>query len=763
MDQSYVEDVASSLVREYLSRKGLKLTLQTMDEEKPRSQGAISNRQLLVKELHIENLMKKNKVVIKDECASAPIRNFLVGECQISELSTPLRAMLEVITKYFLERTSEAGSPRGNNKPSSSRRQNSSDSLDLGPAADKPMSSSYSRSRTSEESKNRQSSSRGSRQQTGDLIIEDNLESETLLGGGRSGLIDQEELPDTGYVPTVKPQSRPRSAVKQKGLSGPISSSLDDPGRRKFHKPRPLTAGNKGQLAQKLTLNDNDTTSSNVVTDTRTDTRSSSAISSLRDKRLGNNTADLKNIDSLIGKERKSSIQDVLEVESENKQNKQRSSFPRRQTSTEASHYSVDQSSIAKQSSSRKNSSSSLSSLSSKTSTKVGDVEFGDYDDLDNDIADLDLGPRSTIGKPIQNLVDARPIALQTAINLKTLIFGSPHGSFNDEWLLQSFSFCDLPRLKYGIVQKKGGPCGVLAAVQACILQELIFGDCKLPSPKYFEPSGSERSNALATALAKIFWRCGESGSAVVAIPSGKSQFQGGGSKYRYDDLTETLMLNHFKSYNDLHSFLTQNIRQFQTDGCSGVVLALYSAIFSRYIDNVRKDMDEPTGKLMGAHGYCTQDMVNLLLTGAAVSNVFNDVIELDSGDEQDSTILQGVKGRSAIGLLSLFEHYKSCQVGTYYKTPKYPIWVVCSESHFSVLFSTRRELISDWKAERRFDLYHYDGLARQQEEIKLTIETFDKSFQPPSEDDLVPPLEHCIRTKWNDAKVDWNGSEPIL
>ena len=60
--------------------------------------------------------------------------------------------------------------------------------------------------------------------------------------------------------------------------------------------------------------------------------------------------------------------------------------------------------------------------------------------------------------------------------------------------------------------------------------------------------------------------------------------------------------------------------------------------------------------------------------------------------------------------------------MGTYLKTPKCPIWVVCSESHFSVLFSTRLDLVSDWKAERRFDLFYYDGLARQQEEIKLTI-----------------------------------------
>lgn len=61
-------------------------------------------------------------------------------------------------------------------------------------------------------------------------------------------------------------------------------------------------------------------------------------------------------------------------------------------------------------------------------------------------------------------------------------------------------------------------------------------------------------------------------------------------------------------------------------------------------------------------------------------------------------------------------------QVGTYMKTPRYPIWVICSESHFSVMFCARKELTSDWKAEKRFDLYYYDGLARQQEEIRLTI-----------------------------------------
>ncbi|XP_067872848.1 probable ubiquitin carboxyl-terminal hydrolase MINDY-4 [Heterodontus francisci] len=124
------------------------------------------------------------------------------------------------------------------------------------------------------------------------------------------------------------------------------------------------------------------------------------------------------------------------------------------------------------------------------------------------------------------------------------------------------------------------------------------------------------------------------------------------------------------------------------------------------------------SGHCQSIHQKATdQELVNLLLTGKAVSN---DVVELDSGNG-NITILKGVSGRSDIGLLSLFEHYSICKVESFLKTPKFPVWVVCSESHFSVLFCLKKELMSDWKFERRFDLYYYDGLANQQDEIQLS------------------------------------------
>ncbi|CAG08047.1 unnamed protein product, partial [Tetraodon nigroviridis] len=191
---------------------------------------------------------------------------------------------------------------------------------------------------------------------------------------------------------------------------------------------------------------------------------------------------------------------------------------------------------------------------------------------------------------------------------------------------------------------------------------------------------------------------------------------------------------------------------QFES-GPLGCLLLTVSAVLSRSIEKVREDLDLPTATLIGAHGYCTQELVNLLVCGQAVPNVFDHDVELDSG-HGNVTLLKGIKSQCDVGLLSLFEHYNICKVGAYLKTPRYPIWLLCSESHFSVLFGLQGGLLA---GQDQFDLYYYDGLARQQEEIRLTVCVTD------ADADLVPPLELCIRTRWNDAIVNWNDTEPIL
>lgn len=82
----------------------------------------------------------------------------------------------------------------------------------------------------------------------------------------------------------------------------------------------------------------------------------------------------------------------------------------------------------------------------------------------------------------------------------------------------------------------------------------------------------------------------------------------------------------------------------------------------SRGIDIIRNDMDSFNDSLIGKHSYCTQDMVNLLLNGKAISNLHDD--DIDIGGQ----ILQGLKERSEIGQLSLFEYYNNIKVCVTYR-----------------------------------------------------------------------------------------------
>ncbi|XP_075444073.1 putative ubiquitin carboxyl-terminal hydrolase MINDY-4 isoform X2 [Ascaphus truei] len=395
-----------------------------------------------------------------------------------------------------------------------------------------------------------------------------------------------------------------------------------------------------------------------------------------------------------------------------------------------------------------------LVSISHEEQNHQEDIKL---DDVEEELAtgEMSMIPAFLPRSKVQ--VEGKPIDLFQAVEIKKLLFGSSLCCFSDEWKIQSFTFNNRPLLKYGFVQKKGGPCGVLAAVQGCVLQNLLFG--KDTDSRVLQPSETQRTRCLCNAIADILWRAGDRERAVVALSSGRQQFSPAG-RYKADGILETLILYKLGKYEDLMSFLQQNINQFEF-GPYGCILLTLSVVFSRSVELVQKDFDVPTNCLIGAHAYCTQELVNLILTGRSVSNTFNDVLELDSGNG-NITLLRGITQRSDTGFLSLFEHYSVCQVGSYLKTPKYPIWVICSESHFSVLFCVRKELMSDWKIERRFDLYYYDGLANQQEEIRLTIDTTGSNVED-EDNDLIPPLEYCIRTKWKGAFVDWNGTEPIL
>lgn len=136
-------------------------------------------------------------------------------------------------------------------------------------------------------------------------------------------------------------------------------------------------------------------------------------------------------------------------------------------------------------------------------------------------------------------------------------------------------------------------------------------------------------------------------------------------------------------------------------------------------------------------------------------------------GKSDDAVTLRGIPNRGLVGFLSLHEAYRYTEVGAHLKTPTAPVWVVCSESHYSVLFLPPHAVIDSRSGEvsgDSFDLHYYDGLANQQESVILTVDRYPSKPPPagPDDDKLIPPLDLVVRTKWAGAAVKWSG-DPIL
>jgi len=119
------------------------------------------------------------------------------------------------------------------------------------------------------------------------------------------------------------------------------------------------------------------------------------------------------------------------------------------------------------------------------------------------------------------------------------------------------------------------------------------------------------------------------------------------------------------------------------------VLTFLYSSLLTKGLDQVLDEVEDPSEPLIdGMFGHGSQSLLNLCITGAAVSNVFDD--ERDLGGYK----LKGVKKQAPLGFLSFLEHLRYCEVGWYLKNPVSPIWVLGSETHFTLAFSPEKKLI---------------------------------------------------------------------
>ncbi|TPP56413.1 Ubiquitin carboxyl-terminal hydrolase MINDY-3 [Fasciola gigantica] len=134
-------------------------------------------------------------------------------------------------------------------------------------------------------------------------------------------------------------------------------------------------------------------------------------------------------------------------------------------------------------------------------------------------------------------------------------------------------------------------------------------------------------------------------------------------------------------SIDELHGVIMSLVPDLQSK--YGVLCFLYSVLINYGLESLRHGMADDADTLIDpVHGHASQCLINLLISGQATPYLFD-------GERNVSGItLTGILKQPRTGFLTLFEALHYCESGWYLKNPSYPIWILGSETHFTVLAS---------------------------------------------------------------------------
>ncbi|CAM8938988.1 unnamed protein product [Rhodiola kirilowii] len=324
-------------------------------------------------------------------------------------------------------------------------------------------------------------------------------------------------------------------------------------------------------------------------------------------------------------------------------------------------------------------------------------------------------------------------LPMEKANQLFSMIFGeSVSKGILAQWTNQGIRLSTDQETSMGLVQHEGGPCGVLAAIQAYVLKYLIFFPEQLAkdaesqklaftrmqenenlASNYFASlTEDEKARALVKSIGEILFLCGSQRRAVIATLSVVGRIDDSSDENQKDEMiAHALDGLTFESAADFQRNLriticasrASTLHRLQSmipifRSRMGAILFLISALLSRGLDSIQDDRDDPSLPLVTApFGHASQEIVNLLLCGQAVPNVFDGRMDLGGG-----MFLKGVSSSVEVGFLTLLESLNFCKVGQNLKRPKWPIWVVGSESHYTVIFATNSNVQEENELELR-------------------------------------------------------------
>ncbi|XP_065173162.1 ubiquitin carboxyl-terminal hydrolase MINDY-3 homolog [Atheta coriaria] len=260
--------------------------------------------------------------------------------------------------------------------------------------------------------------------------------------------------------------------------------------------------------------------------------------------------------------------------------------------------------------------------------------------------------------------------------------------------------------------QSQGGPCSILAPVQAYIIKNLLdeyktlafrdqIADKKQESlllNALFEILRKQNVSASVTSLnetaaaeahaPKQFYMAylqldGEGGSDAAINGEAKSTLND------VEFFHDAVRLRCINGEDECMQFMREMIQRYRAQ--YGILLFLYSVIATKGLHQLKSERSDDSSEPLidETYGYGSQSLINLMITGRAVSYVWDH--EQDVGGLK----LRGIDHQSDIGFITLMEHMRYITVGTFYKSPKHPVWVLGSETHLTVLFSDNTALVS--------------------------------------------------------------------
>ncbi|XP_046672888.1 ubiquitin carboxyl-terminal hydrolase MINDY-3 homolog isoform X3 [Homalodisca vitripennis] len=250
------------------------------------------------------------------------------------------------------------------------------------------------------------------------------------------------------------------------------------------------------------------------------------------------------------------------------------------------------------------------------------------------------------------------------------------------------------------LVQWEGGPCAVLAPVQAFILKSLV-SETWTSNWREMEVEGVNR--LLIRAACEILCQAygGQkyhlvhmndqdqlSNSEVTDQTPENSQNTTQEPKLNHSYFHSQLRVHSVDSSDEVEAFYLERIQMLRET--FGVLLFLYSVMYTKGLEQLHTEVTDPGEPMIdGEYGYGSQCLINLMITGRAVAHVWNH--DQDVGGLK----LLGIDKQSTVGFLALLEHLRYCEVGSFLKNPMTPVWVLGSETHLTVLFSFEKQLVS--------------------------------------------------------------------